>query len=282
MDEFDLAYLWRLIWWGLTPEEEIINTFTTYIKGQRIEAPDLREHYHRFQQQKETLLLDFNKEHFLKLEAAFYSLNHQGILAIHYAGSTMSAGHTVASETLRDLYKEVTQYRFPIDLSTIKGYCFYHEQDIEPLVPTLETNNLPKASFNLAFGSFDEVVSVVEIGQCITTVLEQKELPYEWSQEAESRILLKDFVWGKENDSINWGNKALDDLLGEHRAQRMQQNQDCIFEKNQKVSILEGVFKNYEGVIKDIKADGKTLVVEVVIFGRKTLVELHKNILVLL
>jgi hypothetical protein len=58
-----------------------------------------------------------------RLDFAFESLNSNGIIALHNAGYTMSDGLSDVSEKLHE--KERDQ---------IKGYCFYHGQDVERAV----------------------------------------------------------------------------------------------------------------------------------------------------
>ena len=55
-----------------------------------------------------------------RLDQVFSALEKMGVLGLHYAGYTMSDGHTSAAEELA-LYPS----------NPFVGYCFYHGQDME-------------------------------------------------------------------------------------------------------------------------------------------------------
>lgn len=112
-----------------------------------------------------------------RLIKAFEKLNASGIIALHNAGVTQSDG-------LSDVGEELHQR----GRASVKGYCFYHWQDVERAVEGL--------GLWLAFGDLDDnKISKAEIGKTINQVLEDNALKVEWNGSTETRLLIPVFDW---------------------------------------------------------------------------------------
>ena len=112
-----------------------------------------------------------------RLDRAFADLAAEGVIALHYAGNTMSDGLDDVTDAL-----EVS------DRAAVKGYCFYHGQDVERAVRG--------GGLWIAFGSFDrDPSSKAQIGSVVTSALEKVGLDVDWNGDPEARILLSKFDW---------------------------------------------------------------------------------------
>jgi hypothetical protein len=112
-----------------------------------------------------------------RLDAAFESLEEQGILALHNAGNTMSDGHEDAAAILEESGD-----------ATFVGYCFYHGQDVERAIAG--------GGLLIAFDHVEgDVPDKKVIGQAVQAALEAEGLATEWNDDPETRINLPDFDW---------------------------------------------------------------------------------------
>ncbi|KHD06725.1 hypothetical protein PN36_11055 [Candidatus Thiomargarita nelsonii] len=112
-----------------------------------------------------------------RLNSVFEELNQQGIIAIQNAGYTMSHGFEDVGEELN------TRNR-----SQVKGYCFYHGQDIERAVIG--------AGVRLAFGDLDNIdQKKVEVGEIVINVLNKHGFETEWNGTAGTRINVTNLKW---------------------------------------------------------------------------------------
>lgn len=112
-----------------------------------------------------------------RLDAAFEALFACGVLALHDAGYTMSAGHDVAREALEEDSKNV-----------YIGYCFYHGQDLERAV---KGDGLWIA-FDHVKGNVPEKV---EVGRIVQRELERVGFNCEWDGNVNRRIGIPIFDW---------------------------------------------------------------------------------------
>lgn len=275
MDDFEKQQLWEMVWLALKPKKEILNWFRTYNQGQPQDRPEALKYYKKALEKKEVLLRTHKNENFDKLQRAFYNMNQEGIISIHNAGPTMSAGHTHVNEIESAIYQEVYKDKLEYDTSKLKGYCFYHDQDIEEFVPDINSNEIPKHDFYLAFGPLDENKSAMVIGNAIVAILKAEKLIVEWSQNPQSRIKIKDFVWIKEIDEIEWESKTQKDILESYRKAKTPSSGKI--EIAQEVLIKVGPFCNFKGIIKEIQTENEMLTLEVSVFGRKTLVTVKSS-----
>jgi class 3 adenylate cyclase len=122
-----------------------------------------------------------------RLDAAFAELNAAGIIALHNAGYTMSDGH-------EDVGKELHQRGRP----GIRGYCFYHAQDLERAVAG--------DGLMLAFGDLDaEDDQKVVIGREVQQALERAGLSVEWNGKPNTRIGLPRLDWKRRRRDADEG-----------------------------------------------------------------------------
>ena len=112
-----------------------------------------------------------------RLDAAFDALNGMGIIALHNAGYTISDGISDVAEVLAES-----------DRDQVKGYCFYHEQDVERAVDG--------HGLMLAYGDIaDTARGKRAIGELVKAELERRGFVVEWDGDEEKRIDLPRIVW---------------------------------------------------------------------------------------
>lgn len=112
-----------------------------------------------------------------RLDAAFEALNDLDIIALHYAGYTMSDGFSHVAEVLADS-----------DRRKVKGYCFYHAQDVARAVDGY--------GLMLAYGDIaDTAKGKRAIGELVKAELERQGFVVEWDGDEEKRINLPEIVW---------------------------------------------------------------------------------------
>lgn len=113
-----------------------------------------------------------------RLDAAFAELDAAGVVALHVAGSTQSAGWSAVMEAAEE--------RDP----SPAGGVFYHDQDLE--------DALEGRALHLAFGALADdadAAETVALGQRIVDVVRSHGLEPSWSGSPDSRIALAPFVW---------------------------------------------------------------------------------------
>ena len=114
-----------------------------------------------------------------RLNAAFDELNALGIIALHNTGYTMSDGHEDVGDVLRSIDRSKIN---------IKGYCFYHGQDLERAVNSME--------LALAYGDLKAIdEKKVEVGKEIVAVLTKHGLKCKWNKKPDVRISLPNIQW---------------------------------------------------------------------------------------
>jgi hypothetical protein len=112
-----------------------------------------------------------------RLDEAFAELNAAGIIALHNAGYTMSDGHEDVGEELHRRGR-----------TGIRGYCFYHGQDLERAVRG--------EGLTLAFGDLDaEDDQKVVIGREVKQALERAGLSAKWNGDPGTRIEVPNLDW---------------------------------------------------------------------------------------
>ena len=104
-----------------------------------------------------------------RVDRAFERLRDQGIVALHYAGYTMSDGLDDVAQVAAE-----SSGRF-------WGYCFYHGQDVERAVAS--------GDLWVAFGDLSEGDErKVEAGQAVLAALRSSGLTAKWDGDPEKRI----------------------------------------------------------------------------------------------
>lgn len=112
-----------------------------------------------------------------RLDEAFAELNARGIIALHNTGYDMSDGIGDVSEVLHERGQK-----------GVKGYCFYHGQDVERAVAG--------EGLMLAFGALDDdKARKMEMGQMVKDILESFGFTVEWNGDAETRLSLPNLDW---------------------------------------------------------------------------------------
>jgi hypothetical protein len=112
-----------------------------------------------------------------RLDAAFDALNGMGIIALHNAGYTISDGISDVAEVLAES-----------DRDKVKGYCFYHEQDVERAINA--------HGLSLAYGDIEDTAEGKRaVGELVKAELERQGFVVEWDGDPEVRIDLPRIVW---------------------------------------------------------------------------------------
>jgi len=114
-----------------------------------------------------------------RLDRAWETLRTSGVVALQNAGYTMSDGHHEV-----DLAAEAHSP------DQLRGYAFYHGQDLERAV---ESGDL-----YIAFGSLDDNKERnVAVGQMVRDVLRDAGFNVEWNDDPQTRILIRGMTWRK-------------------------------------------------------------------------------------
>jgi hypothetical protein len=112
-----------------------------------------------------------------RLDDAFAELNNNGVIALHNTGMTMSDGEEDVSQVLQARGR-----------SSVKGYCFYHGQDVERAVNG--------GGLWIAFGDLDGIAEQKRaVGERIKALLERHGLNVEWNGNPERRLGIPKLDW---------------------------------------------------------------------------------------
>jgi hypothetical protein len=126
-----------------------------------------------------------------RLRNVFDALNRERIIAIHFAGYTMDDGF----EEVGKVFQFMKNNEIPR-----RGYCFYHQQDIERALDESE-----KYLF-LAFHSMNgDKKLAMEVGERISVLLIENGFAVEWNHGLDSRIKINNFSWDKVYDGEDYG-----------------------------------------------------------------------------
>jgi hypothetical protein len=139
-----------------------------------------------------------------KLIKAFDELCNLKIIALHNAGYTTSEGE-----------EEVVAVEEALIESGVKskGYCFYHEQDLERVIDP-EQNNLLIA-FQKVDNSDDKIT--LEVGKLVTETLKKNGFEVNWNEDVNKKIEISNFTWRKifnekDEDLLDY-NRVLDIMI---------------------------------------------------------------------
>jgi len=111
------------------------------------------------------------------LDAVFAELDRGGVIALQNAGYTMSDGYSDVSEQLAERNRD-----------QVKGYCFYHGQDLERAVAG--------DGLMLAFGNLDaEPAGKCAVGELVAVALRKAGFEVDWNGDPEKRIHLPRINW---------------------------------------------------------------------------------------
>jgi len=118
-----------------------------------------------------------------RLDDAFAELNADGIIALHNTGMTMSDGEGDVGQALRERGR-----------SRIRGFCFYHGQDVDSAVGG--------DGLWIAFGDVDAIAEQKRaVGQQIKACLERHGLHVEWNGDPERRLSIPKLDWKRRRQS---------------------------------------------------------------------------------
>jgi hypothetical protein len=115
-----------------------------------------------------------------RLDAAFAAMNGRGLIALQNSGYTQSDGY----DEFCDAYEDHP------NKSSVKGYCFYHGQDLERAVQG--------SGLFFAFGPVDpkeEETKGPEIGRIVREELERVGLKVDWDGTFAKRMSIPNLVW---------------------------------------------------------------------------------------
>ena len=139
---------------------------------------------------------------FDKLAEVFDALIEERIISLHRSGVKKADAIIDANE----ITEKLEEYGFEV-----KGYCYYHDQDLETAVdPNVRTLYI---GFDARLeGSEDGVV----IGQAIVDKLRDKGFRVKWPGTITERILIENIDWKKVPDNENWHfDRAIEKLMGD-------------------------------------------------------------------
>lgn len=112
-----------------------------------------------------------------RLDRAFAELNASGVIALGNAGYTMSDGLSDVGEVLHQRGR-----------TNVKGYCFYHGQDLERAVAG--------AGLMIAFGDLDDdKAGKAKIGNLVRATLEAHGFEIQWDGNPETRLHIANIDW---------------------------------------------------------------------------------------
>jgi hypothetical protein len=112
-----------------------------------------------------------------RLDAAFAELERSGLIALQNAGYTMSDGHSDVGDVLARRERD-----------QVKGFCFYHGQDLERAVEG--------GGLMLAYGDLDaEPGAKTAVGHLVAAALRRAGFEVEWNGDPEKRIFLPRVDW---------------------------------------------------------------------------------------
>jgi len=149
----------------------------------------IRQTVERLADSAESSVTDRNN--YVRLRNVFDALNRERIIAIHFAGYTQSDGH--------DEVGVVFQFMKDNNIPR-RGYCFYHQQDIERAMD--ESIKRLYLAFHSMNG--DEQIAV-EVGKRIAELLTQNGFDVEWDNSPGTRIAVNNFLWDKVYDEEDYG-----------------------------------------------------------------------------
>ncbi|MBU2927150.1 DUF6891 domain-containing protein [Winogradskyella psychrotolerans] len=126
---------------------------------------------------------------FDRLVKSFDELNKNKIISLHRAGYTKSDGEEDAAEIIAELKERGI---------SVKGYCYYHTQDLERAIGE------EKMLF-IGFDSYNRDDKLAkEVAEKIITVLTKHGFSTRWNGSIETRIAILNINWKKAVDNIDY------------------------------------------------------------------------------
>lgn len=203
--------IWSKTWQGFYSKRDIIEHINdNFFDDEKIESKVLNQAVNQIwdiKREEEKNWPSFKETDFYKLALAFDNLHLSGIIALHNAGYTQSD----CFDTAMEVYETVNQ-------SEIKGYCYYHEQDIERLIPEFNSDvkSPEKSPLHIGYGTFNDSNSSADVAQLIVHELNKYGLNISWNNDINQRIQIHNITWQKSYDSNNWSHLRSVHTLNEH------------------------------------------------------------------
>lgn len=127
---------------------------------------------------------------FEKLVKVFDQLNREKIISLHKAGHTRQDGESDCISIIKELESAETL--------NIKGYCYYHAQDLERAI---------KKNGNLYIGyngyNQDDTLAK-QVANRIVELLQTESFKIDWSGSLDDRIKITEIDWKKLPDTIDY------------------------------------------------------------------------------
>ncbi|GAB4161528.1 MAG: hypothetical protein Tsb0033_19130 [Winogradskyella sp.] len=138
---------------------------------------------------------------FDRLVKSFDELNKEKIVSLHKAGYTRQDGEEDCAEIIDELNS--------IGIK-VKGYCFYHTQDLERAIGT-------EKNLFLAFDSYnreDELAK--EVANKIIDILRKNGFNVNWNGSLETRIEISNINWKKTVDNTDYNYSRVFEIMEKH------------------------------------------------------------------
>ncbi|WP_417876847.1 DUF6891 domain-containing protein [Winogradskyella sediminis] len=157
---------------------------------------DIRLKKHQAESQQWEKPTDFDR-----LVKSFDELNKNKIVSLHRAGYTKSDGEEDCYEIITDL-KEIG--------ISVKGYCYYHTQDLERAIGEEKMLFIGFDSYN----HDDELAK--EVAKEIVSVLTDNGFKTNWNGSVDSRIEILNIDWKKTVDNIDYNYGRVFEIIKKH------------------------------------------------------------------
>ncbi len=133
-----------------------------------------------------------NNENFNRLHNVFSQLNHENIIAIHYADC--------GKDALSVVYEEMQRIEKVSGIT--EGYCYYGEYELETVID--------KQVLSLIYGSHNASETQVreKIGNRVVELLREQGFEAEMTEGIAGEIQIHNFVWDKVYDDKKYAGKC--------------------------------------------------------------------------
>ncbi len=207
--------IWNEVWFGFNSKDVIIDiVFENFIDNEEPDEEIVKKYLAsiiKLKNNEEKKWGERQSLGFYKLSRIFDNLHMDGIIALHNSGYTQSDGISDANEAFDQI----------VNKAEIIGYCFYHQQDLERLIPEFSIENkiiYSNQNLLLSFGAFNDESDELKKKVAVKIVEKIKlfDLTPKWNNNLETRIEVENLKWEKKVDEEDWSlNRSLY-LINEH------------------------------------------------------------------